>query len=158
MRKCIGIVALLSGACVTPALADVPAGWTAAQGTYEACAKTGGEMEWYFESVKLQVDGDIVTFVVQTFDFGPITTVYQPDGLVRRGNDFHYLEDGSILGPIPSHEASFWEEETLIREEITYLPGNTFATESNQVSIREDGALDYLLNVNDELWLSATCS
>ena len=78
--------------------------------------------------------------------------------LARRGNDFHFLEEGSILGPIPPHEASFWEEETLKREEITYLLGNGFATESNQVSIREEGALDYLLNVSDVSWLSATCS
>lgn len=158
MKHSIMGTLLLTLTGISPAFADVPQSWIDAQGSYEVCERTGGDIEEYFESVELTVSGETITFVTQTKHHGPIATVYQPDGLVRRGNDFHYLEDGSVLGPIPSHEASFWDDGTLVREEITYLPGNSYAMEANQITLGASGKLDYVFHVDDQLWLSASCS
>lgn len=158
MKHLIASSALLTLTGILPALADAPANWVAAQGSYETCQQTGGEMQNYFESVELTVDAHSVTFLVETNGHGQITTVYHPDGLVRRGSDFHYLKDGTVLGPIPSHEATFWDIGELVKEEVTYLPGKTYAEEENRVALGDGKVLNYVLHVDGKLWFSASCS
>lgn len=126
--------------------------------SYDTCQKTGGDMPEFFESAKVNVDGDTVTFATKTKEHGVIEMVWDVDGIVRRGEDHHHLTDGTVLPFLPAHEATFWKDGSIVREEVTFLPDNTFVLETNTLTIAEDGALDYKLELDGTLLLSATCS
>ena len=151
----VGAVVNLIG---SPALADVPENWRANDMSFETCSKTGGQMPEFFVSVDVDVSDEAVVFNFLTRDHGPVSLPYHPDGLVRRGTDYHYLADGTVLPDLPAHEAAYWEENRLIREEITYLPDNTYVLETNTLEMNADGQLSYQLHIDGELWLSATCT
>lgn len=125
--------------------------------SYENCQKTGGDMPAFFESSRISVDGETVTFAIQTKEHGTLDMVWKVDGIVRRGEDHHYLADGTVLPFLPSHEATFWKDRAIVREEVTFLPDNRFVLEANTLTIAEDGALHYQLELGGVLLLSVTC-
>lgn len=144
-------------ATAASAQAQTPTIWLSASGQYDECVKTGGQMPEYFQSVSLELIEDTILFSVETKEHGTFPTVYQPDGLVRRGRDYHYQADGTVLADLPSHEASFWEDDQLVREEVTYLPNGSHVIETNRIWITETGELSYELYVDETLWLTASC-
>lgn len=150
-------LAILAGTLANAMQQDAPASWQAPSLSYEVCQKTGGQMPEFFRSVNIQTTSETITFAFQTKEHGEISLEYIPDGIVRRGTDHHYLDDGTILADLPAHEASYWQDGHLVREEVTYLPDNTYALETNKLFIDDDGVLQYELNVDGDLWLSATC-
>ena len=145
-------------ALLSAAMADVPASWENLKPVYETCRKTGGDLPGFFETVSTEVTAEEIIFKPLIKDVGVIEMTYFPDGIVRRGEDYHYLADGTVLPELPAHEASFWKDETLVREEITYLPDNTFVLESNLFNVSEDGTLTYELIVDSKTMLTAACS
>lgn len=148
-------VAILAGTIATAMQQDKPASWQAPSISYESCQKTGGQMPEFFSSVDIQTTAETITFDFQTKEHGEISLEYIPDGVVRRGPDHHYLADGTMMADLPAHEASYWEDGQLVREEITYLPDNTYAIETNKLSIDDDGVLSYKLHVDGNLFLTS---
>ena len=58
-----------------------------------------------------------------------------------------------MVRPCPIYlrmRASFWDDETLVREEITYLPDDTYVLETNEFNVGEDGKLIYKLIVDKQ--------
>lgn len=141
----------------TAVLAEIPTNWQSDDMSFDTCSKTGGQMPEFFESVDVDVSEDAVVFNFVTKEHGPISLLYHPDGIVRRGTDYHYLADGTVLPDLPAHEAAYWEENRLIREEITYLPDNTYAIETNTLEMTENGKLTYELSINGNVALAAYC-
>lgn len=145
------------GVLITSASAEMPESWENLKSSYATCQKTGGELPEFFESVSVEWSGENITFKPMIKDHGEIKLTYYPDGIVRRGEDYHYLADGTIMPDLPAHEASYWDDETLVREEVTYLPDNTYVLETNEFNVGNDGKLTYELIVDDKTMLTAAC-
>lgn len=156
IAACIGLAFVADLSADENAFA-VPTSWQSLRSSYEKCEKTSGHMPKFFESVAVDHTEKTIKFTVTTVEHGVFTLDYHPDGIVRRGTDYHYLKDGTVLPDLPSHEASFWKDGALVREEVTYLPSGQYALETNTLTVGDDGALSYELRLDDEVLLTAVC-
>lgn len=150
-------VAAMTQSPSAPLIDGAPQGWKNLKSSYDTCKKTDGVLPEFFNSVDISIDGDVITFAANTAEHGVIASTYKVDGIVRRGSDYHYQADGTVLPDLPSHEAAFWEKNELVREEVTYLPDGGYAMESNTLSVDADGALNYSLIIGGNTLLQATC-
>ncbi len=125
--------------------------------SYMTCEKISGQLPAFFSSVKIQKKSEILTFTTQTFQ-GPFRTTYTPDRVVRQGRDHHYLEDGTVLPDLLSHESSYCANNVLYISEITFLPNGSVTQESAEMSIDDKGKLIFKVSVDGKLLLKAFCT
>lgn len=51
------------------------------------------------------------------------------------------MKFGTVLPDLLSHEVAFWQDDQLVREEVTFLPDGSYAFETNALSVDGEGTL-----------------